>query len=80
MCKRLMELIDRVVLKEGSKGRTRLALAIERGERMIDRYQKGLSVPSSNNAYKLAREAGGTDEEALEIAKECSSEMAKETA
>lgn len=70
---RLAELINTVILKEGSAGKARLALVAEREQRMVERYKKGQSIPQPDKAYKLALACGSTEEVALEIAKECAS-------
>lgn len=80
MTQRLLELMNTAVLKEGPSGKARMAGVIERTERMVDRYMKGQSVPTPSLAFKLAKACGATEEEALDIAKECSSERCRETA
>lgn len=79
MSDRLIQRLNEYVTKEGQRGKTKLALAINRGERMVDRYLKGQSAPSSHIAYLLAVECGCSEKEALTLARELSSE-AKETA
>jgi plasmid maintenance system antidote protein VapI len=65
---------------EGVMGVARMAASINRGPKTIDRYIKGESAPSEQNAYKLALACGFTQEDALKIAKECTSIRARETA
>ena len=76
----LADLINTVLLKEGRGGIARLAHIAGKGERMIDRYRLGHSVPYSETAYKLAMACGLNEEEALALARECSPVRAKETA
>ena len=71
MSDRLVEMINSVILKEGKKGKLRLAMTIDRGEQMIDRYIAKEASPSQNNAYKLALACGCSEREALKIADEC---------
>ncbi len=44
MSKRLVELMERLIVMEGSEGKAKLALAAKRGEQMIDRYEHGVGV------------------------------------
>jgi hypothetical protein len=69
---RLVELMTQLIVREGSAGKARLSLAAGRGDRMIERYVKGLSVPSQSTSYKLARACGCSDSEALALASEAS--------
>lgn len=80
MSKRLVKLINQIVIKEGVKGKLRLALAIGKGERMIDRYRKGTCNPSQKDAYDLALACGCSNEDALKIAEECHPLEARESA
>ena len=80
MTQRLANKMTEVILKEGVGGRARLSLAAEKSDQMIDRYRKGLSKPPAKVAYKLALACGFTEEEALDEAKELSSDAARETA
>lgn len=77
---RLIQLMNDMVVREGSQGRMRMALAIDRGERMVRRYLNGESIPSQKTAYRLALACGCTDEEALAVARECSSGGDRESA
>lgn len=80
MNQRLIDLMKRKISQEGPTARLRLALSINRGERMIDLYLKGTSHPRYEQAYALAKECEATDEEAHEIARGSISRQAKETA
>lgn len=70
MSKRLNEVMTRYMDKEGKAGKLKLALAICRGERMIDRYWNGESTPSRDTAFKLALQCGLNEGEARELASE----------
>ncbi len=59
---------------EKSPGRSKLALAIGRGERMVDRFRKRESTPTPEQAYRLALACGCSREDALAIKQECSPE------
>lgn len=80
MSNRLCEAMKTLILKEGSTGRAKLGAAVGRGERMIQRYLKGDATPSPDNAYKLARECGLDEADALAIARECESWKGQRTA
>lgn len=80
MSQRLIKAMNEVVLKEGSSGINRLGMVIGRGERMIQRYLKGDSTPSPDNAYKLALESGLSEKVALAVARECTSWKGQRTA
>jgi transcriptional regulator with XRE-family HTH domain len=79
MSERLVGMMRQLIVKEGSAGKSKLALAARRGERMIDRYMKGQAFPSSDTAFRLALACGATESEALALAGEASKE-ARETA
>jgi len=72
MSKRLSKAITEYVRQEGPQGRLKLALAIGRGERMIDRYWKEESTPSRDTALKIALACGLSETEARDIASEYS--------
>lgn len=74
MSRRLAELMNEVVLKGGARGKSTLALAAGKSEKMIDRYRKQLSTPPTDVARALALACGCSEEDALALARECSSE------
>lgn len=63
-----------VVVKEGEAGKSRLSVAADRGVRMIERYMSGTSIPTRSTSYRLALACGCSEEDALKIAEEGSSE------
>lgn len=71
MSERLIQAMKDVLLKEGETGKGRLADAIGRQTRMIERYVDKSQTPTESNAYKLAVACGLSEEDALAIAKEC---------
>jgi hypothetical protein len=75
-----LELLDTYLTKYGTDGKRRLALAVGRGEQMIDRYRKRQAVPPSNVAFRIALACGLEEAEALALAKECPAEKVRETA
>ena len=72
MSKRLITVMTEYIRQEGPQGKLKLALAIGRGERMVDRYWKRESIPSRDTALKLALACGINEPEAREIASEYS--------
>lgn len=74
MSKRLADMMNRVVLIEGERGKARLSLAAGRSAQMIDRYRNRVSKPPTDIARVLAIACGASEEEAYELALECSSE------
>jgi hypothetical protein len=72
MGRRLKEVIERYLVKNGSEGKTQLSLTLHKAPRTIDRWLKD-GITSAHNAYKLALACGCSEEEALELSKECSS-------
>lgn len=48
-----------------------LALAVDRDAQTIYRWLQNEKVPSAHEAYQLALTCGLSEEEALELAKEC---------
>lgn len=73
MSNRLADLINEVLVKEGIRGRSRLALAADRGEKQIERYSLGKQIPSSDVAFKIALACGCGEREAHRIASEYAS-------
>lgn len=65
---------------EGPSARLKLALSINRMERMISLYVKGEASPRPELAYILAIECGASEEEARAIEREHFQKSAKETA
>lgn len=80
MSAQLVKLMKEVIIREGSTGRMKLALAAGRGEKMIERYLKGTSAPGSDVVYRIAKACGCSDKDALALASKASNERAKETA
>lgn len=70
MSQRLIQLLNDVVLREGARGKARLSMAAGRGEKMIDRYRNGESVPPADVVHSLALACGCSDREALALARE----------
>lgn len=68
MSRRLIEVMKEFLVKEGQIGKAKLALAVGRGDRMVDRYLKGQSIPSRNQAYRLALACGCNERDALALA------------
>lgn len=80
MSQRLIEMLNTVVLREGPRGKARLSLAAGRGEKMIDRYRRGESIPPADIVRSLALACGCGEQEALALARECLPEARKRTA
>lgn len=72
MSKRLSQVMTEYMRLEGPQGRLKLAMAIKRGERMIDRYWKEESTPTRDTALTIALACGISEQEAREIASEYS--------
>jgi hypothetical protein len=72
MSRRLAELMNEKILREGARGKARLSLAAGKSEKMIDRYRKHQSKPPTDVARQLALACGCTEREADELALECS--------
>lgn len=64
--------------KEGPAAKLKMALAINRGERMIERYLNKLTIPRPEIASALAKACGATEQVALEISKESYLERSKD--
>lgn len=64
---RLIRLMNAKIEAEKSPGKSKLALAIGRSDRMVDRFRKGESIPSPDQAYKLALACGCSEEDARAI-------------
>lgn len=71
MSQRLVKLMNKRIASEGPQARLKLALSINRGAQMIDRYLKGSSIPRPEIARILAKECGASDHEADAVEREC---------
>jgi hypothetical protein len=79
MSRSLLKWVDEFLRREGPGSKGVLCRAIGRSERTLDRWLKN-GVPTAHDVYKLAVTCGCSDEEALEISRECFPEAARETA
>jgi hypothetical protein len=70
MSKRLQEVVDEYLIKNGPAGKAELCRAVGRSVPTLDRWLKD-GPPTAHDAYTLAKGAGCTDEEALALAGEC---------
>lgn len=68
-----MEVVQRFLVKEKT-GVTRLALAVEKKEMTVTRWIKSGRIPEAHDRYLIARACGCSEEEALALAGEESSE------
>jgi transcriptional regulator with XRE-family HTH domain len=71
--------MQRYLIVRGPTAKAVLSQQAEKSPRMIERYMSGAASPSQHTAYKLALACGLNEEDALALARECSSE-AKDTA
>lgn len=76
---KLMNKVTETITKMGDMGKEKLAVKAGVSPSTVRSVANG-HVPLPKNAYRLALACGCTDEEALELAKECSSDRAKDTA
>jgi hypothetical protein len=76
MSERLRAVLRDYIIKYDYEGKEKLAKAVNRSVKTLNRWLKD-GVPGSHEAYKLARQCGVGEEEALDLAKECSSEDAR---
>ncbi len=68
MSEQWRDMINQVIVKEGVPGKIRLAAVAGRGQRMIELYAKGESVPPSEIAYRLALACGASEKRAETLA------------
>jgi hypothetical protein len=83
MSDRLREIIQCHLVKAGKEGRARLCLEAEISLSTLSGYlgkRAHQSTPRPETAYRVALACGCTQEEALELSKECSSEAKENTA
>lgn len=76
MSRSLAQQIDDFLVKNGPAGKAELCRSVAKSERTLDRWIKE-GVPTSHDAYKLAKAIKCTDEEALKLAKQCTSEASR---
>lgn len=79
MGKRLRDVVERFLTKEGPAGKAALSAAVGRHPATIDRWIKN-GCPTPHDAYQLALACGCGERAALLIGKECFTDEAKETA
>ncbi len=72
----LRKLMRQLLKREGQTGMAKLTVAIDRTERMVDRYVKGLASPNPKKVYRIALACGCNHIEALEFVKACAIEQA----
>jgi hypothetical protein len=72
-------LVRNEVIRVGKSGAMKVAFKADCSPRMVYNVIEG-HIPGQVTAYRLALACGCSEEDALKIAKECSSERAKETA
>lgn len=79
MSDRLRNVMTEYLIKQGDKGKAYLARRMDKSLKTIDRWAKdGVSDP--RKSYKLALACGCSEDEALEIAKQCLPIKAREPA
>lgn len=76
---RLLELVQELVVKDEA-GMAKLAVAVGKHQGTVQRWINSGRIPDRHDRYLVALACGCSEEEALELAKECSSERARETA
>lgn len=79
MSERLREMVKRRLLELGDNALSRLAVEAGLSATLINNVRNG-HIPLPKSARKIALACGASDEEALRLAAECSSERAKESA
>lgn len=69
MTERLREKLKTYLIQRGAlAAKAELSLATRKSTRMIERYIDGTSNPSQDTSYRLARQCGCSEEEALVLA------------
>jgi hypothetical protein len=58
-------------------GMTHLALAVDKHQGTVQRWINAGRIPDAHDRYLIAVTCGCSEEEALELASECSSEVAR---
>ena len=76
MSKGLLDVISQFLLENGQVGKSNLCAAVGRSERTLERWIHD-GIPDPHYGYLLARQCGCSKEEALALAKECSSSGAR---
>ena len=81
MSGRLKDLVENFMLRTENAA-AKLSVAAECGVRMVYKVKNEDYVPSPPTPYRLAKACGASEDEALDIAKECEEALseAKETA
>lgn len=73
-------MIETYLIQAGKNGPSKLAIEAQCSLRIVYSIKNDGHIPRAELAYRLALACGCGDEEALALAKECSSETARETA
>lgn len=79
MSSRLKDVVKAYLSEKGETAKAQLAVSLKRHQATIERWIRD-GVPSAEDAYSLALACGCSEEDALELAKECILEEAKESA
>lgn len=74
MSERLKDMIETYLIHAGTNGAWKLSTAANVSMRTVYLVKNNRHVPKPDVAYKLAKACGATEEEALALAKGCSSE------
>lgn len=63
--------MKQAVIKEADAAKSRMCISTGKSLRTIQRYLDGASNPGQSTCFKLALACGCSEEEALDIASEC---------
>lgn len=74
-----MSIIQKFVMVDEA-GVTKLAVAVNKHQTTVQRWINANRIPSAHDRYRVALACGCSEEEALEIAKECSSVRRRKSA
>jgi ribosome-binding protein aMBF1 (putative translation factor) len=80
MSETLLERLKELEIKKGREWFADLAKSIKKDPQTIRRWIRSRSIPKGHDAYELALACGFNEEDALRLAKECSSDEATESA
>lgn len=72
MNERLKELVERYMIRAGGNAAAKLSIAAKCSQRLIYDVKNNGHIPKPDTAYRLAKVCGLNEQEALDLARQCS--------